>query len=49
VTIELKNDIEINGTMLSVDSNLNIALSNISVNDQDKFPQLVNILNIPQI
>ena len=46
VTIELKNDLEINGKLTNVDSNLNISLSNISVSDPEKFPQLVNYLNL---
>jgi hypothetical protein len=32
---------EITGYITNVDVNLNIALSNISVNDQEKYPQLV--------
>ena len=35
VTLELKNDIEINGNITSVDNNLNIALNNVTV-DEDK-------------
>lgn len=41
VTIELKNDLEINGKLTNVDTNLNISLSNIAVSDPEKFPQLV--------
>jgi len=41
VTVELKNNLEINGNLSSVDTNLNISLTNISVNDQESFPQLV--------
>ena len=41
VTIELKNDLEITGKLTNVDSSLNISLSNISVNNPEKYPQLV--------
>lgn len=43
VTIELKNDIEINGNISAVDNNLNIALSNVSVIDAEKYPQFGNV------
>ena len=39
--MELKNDIEITGNIMTVDSNLNIALTNISVSDPEKHPQLL--------
>jgi U6 snRNA-associated Sm-like protein LSm2 len=41
VTIELKNDLEITGKLTNIDSSLNISLSNISVNNIEKYPQLV--------
>lgn len=43
VAVELKNDIVLTGTLLSVDQYLNIKLSNVSVVDMDKYPQLVSI------
>ena len=33
VKIEMKNDIEIKGNLVSVDNNLNIALNNVSVDE----------------
>ena len=41
VTIEMKNDLEITGNITNVDTNLNIALFNITVNEKEKFPQLI--------
>jgi len=46
VTIELKNDLEITGNIQTVDTNLNLSLSNISVSDPEKYPQLVSKLLI---
>ncbi|SMR45017.1 unnamed protein product [Zymoseptoria tritici ST99CH_3D1] len=43
VTVELKNDISIRGTLKSVDQFLNIKLDNISVVDEVKFPHLVSL------
>ena len=45
VAVELKNDIVLTGILLSVDQYLNIKLSNVSVVDVDKYPQLVSIKN----
>lgn len=41
VTVELKNDIQIRGTLKSVDQYLNIKLENISVVEEIKYPHLV--------
>jgi len=41
VTVELKNDISIRGTLKSVDQYLNIKLDDISVVDDLKYPHLV--------
>ena len=41
VTIELKNDISIRGTLKSVDQYLNIKLDDISVVEELKYPHLV--------
>ena len=40
VTVELKNDLSITGTLVSVDQFLNIKLDDIQV-DTEKFPQMV--------
>ena len=44
VTVELKNDIQIRGTLKSVDQYLNIKLDNISVVDEVKYPHMVRHL-----
>lgn len=44
VTVELKNDLAIMGTMHSVDQYLNIKLDNVKVVNQDKFPHMVRPL-----
>ena len=41
VTVELKNDISVRGTLKSVDQYLNIKLDDISVVDEMKYPHLV--------
>ena len=41
VCIELKNDIAITGTLISVDQYLNIKLVDINVVDTQRHPQLV--------
>lgn len=43
VTVELKNDIQIRGTLKSVDQYLNIKLDEISVVDEIKYPHLVRL------
>lgn len=42
VTVELKNDISIRGTLKSVDQFLNIKLDDISVLEELKYPHLVS-------
>ncbi len=42
VAVELKNDVVLTGILLSVDQYLNIKLSNVSVVDGEKYPQLVS-------
>lgn len=42
VTVELKNDIQIRGTLKSVDQYLNIKLEDISVVEELKYPHLVS-------
>lgn len=44
VTVELKNDISIRGTLKSVDQYLNIKLDDITVVDEVKYPHLVSAL-----
>ena len=41
VTVELKNDIQIRGTLKSVDQYLNIKLDDIQVLEESKYPHLV--------
>ncbi|CAD2099079.1 U6 snRNA-associated Sm-like protein LSm2, putative [Plasmodium vinckei] len=43
ITIELKNDLQISGVLHSVDQYLNIKLTNISVNNPEKYPHLLSI------
>lgn len=42
VTVELKNDISIKGTLKSVDQYLNIKLDDIQVIEELKYPHLVS-------
>jgi len=42
VTVELKNDISIRGTLKSVDQYLNIKLDDITVVEEMKYPHLVS-------
>ena len=44
VTVELKNDISIKGTLKSVDQFLNIKLDDIQVVEELKYPHLVSEL-----
>ncbi|SCU83569.1 LAME_0C05666g1_1 [Lachancea meyersii CBS 8951] len=46
VTVELKNDIELKGTLKSVDQFLNLKLDNISCSDESKYPHLLSVRNI---
>ncbi|CRK37241.1 hypothetical protein BN1723_004294 [Verticillium longisporum] len=46
VTIELKNDIQIRGTLKSVDQYLNIKLEDISVVEELKYPHLSSVKNV---
>ena len=43
VTVELKNDMEIEGRLESVDQFLNVKLSEINVIDEEKYPHLVRL------
>ncbi|XP_042386571.1 pentatricopeptide repeat-containing protein At5g61800-like [Zingiber officinale] len=46
VTVELKNDLAIRGTLHSVDQYLNIKLENIKVIDEDKYPHMLLHLSV---
>ncbi|CBY24778.1 unnamed protein product [Oikopleura dioica] len=45
VTVELKNDLAITGTLHSVDQYLNIKLNDIFVTEQEKYPHLLSVKN----
>ncbi|KAK4407105.1 Sm-like protein LSM2 [Sesamum angolense] len=49
VTVELKNDLAIRGTLHSVDQYLNIKLENTRVVDQDKYPHMSIIMKIDYV
>jgi small nuclear ribonucleoprotein (snRNP)-like protein len=44
VTVELKNDLAITGTLHSVDQYLNIKLTNTHVQNETKYPHMVSNL-----
>ncbi|CAK9437196.1 uncharacterized protein LODBEIA_P15780 [Lodderomyces beijingensis] len=46
VVVELKNDLEIRGTLKSVDQYLNLKLDNITCNNGDKYPYLQATKNL---
>lgn len=46
VTVELKNDVAIRGTLKSVDQYLNIKLDDIQVVEELKYPHLSSVRNI---
>ncbi|KAJ3409094.1 U6 snRNA-associated Sm-like protein LSm2 [Chytridiales sp. JEL 0842] len=45
VTVELKNDMQITGILLSVDQFLNIKLDDIRVTDEKRFPHMLSVKN----
>ncbi|ETW01313.1 U6 snRNA-associated Sm-like protein LSm2 [Aphanomyces invadans] len=45
VAVELKNDVALVGTLHSVDQYLNIKLTDVSVVEENKYPQLMNMKN----
>jgi U6 snRNA-associated Sm-like protein LSm2 len=45
VAVELKNDVVLTGVLHSVDQYLNIKLTNVSVVNKDKYPQLTSLKN----
>ncbi|GAB7364463.1 hypothetical protein MBLNU230_g5273t1 [Neophaeotheca triangularis] len=46
VTIELKNDISIRGTLKSIDQFLNLKLDDVNVTDEYKYPHLSSVKNV---
>jgi small nuclear ribonucleoprotein (snRNP)-like protein len=46
VTVELKNDIQLRGTLKSVDQYLNIKLDEVAVVDDLKYPHLSAVKNV---
>ena len=46
VTVELKNDLCVSGTLHSVDQYLNIKLTGVSVPDAARFPQLASVTTV---
>ncbi|KAL1409498.1 U6 snRNA-associated Sm-like protein LSm2 [Vanrija albida] len=46
VTIELKNDLCVTGTLKSVDQFLNIRLDNIHVEDPERHPHMLAVKNV---
>jgi U6 snRNA-associated Sm-like protein LSm2 len=45
VTVELKNDLAITGTLHSVDQYLNIKLNSIRVVNEQKYPHMLSVRN----
>lgn len=45
VTVELKNDLKIKGTLVSVDQFLNIKLDGTSVENAEVFPHMLSVKN----
>jgi len=45
VTVELKNDLSIAGTLVSVDQYLNIKLENTRVTDEERYPHMRSVNN----
>lgn len=46
VTVELKNDIEIRGTLKTVDQYLNLKLDNVICLNEDKYPHMQSVKNL---
>ncbi len=49
VTVELKNDLAIKGTLHSVDQYLNIKLHNTQVVNEQKYPHMVSLLSFDAV
>ncbi len=46
VLIELKNSLQIRGTLASVDHYLNMKIDNVEVVDRESFPQLLSVKSL---
>ena len=44
VAVEMKNDVVLTGTLVSVDQYLNVKLTNVTVVETDRYPQLVRCI-----
>ncbi|KAF4677728.1 U6 snRNA-associated Sm-like protein LSm2 [Perkinsus chesapeaki] len=45
VTVEMKNDIQITGTLQAVDQYFNVKLTNITINNPEQYPHLLSLRN----
>ncbi|KAF4728886.1 U6 snRNA-associated Sm-like protein LSm2, partial [Perkinsus olseni] len=45
VTVEMKNDVQITGTLQAVDQYFNVKLKNISINNPEQYPHLLSLRN----
>ncbi|KAK9789766.1 hypothetical protein WJX73_006087 [Symbiochloris irregularis] len=45
VTVELKNDLAITGTLHSVDQYLNVKLHSVKVTNETKYPHMLSVRN----
>lgn len=45
VTVELKNDLAITGTLHSVDQYLNVKLNNIKIANPEQYPHMASVRN----
>jgi len=45
VAVKVKNDLVLAGTLHSVDQYLNVKLTNVTVVDSNKYPQLLTLKN----
>ena len=46
VTVELKNDVSISGSLASVDPFLNLKLTDVSVAEAEKYPYLLSVRDV---
>ena len=46
VAVEMKNDVVLTGTLVSVDQYLNVKLTNVTVVETDRYPQLVCCISL---
>ena len=45
ITVELKNDLCITGTLHSVDQYMNIKINNIRLSNPEKYPHMASVVN----